>query len=273
MSQKSLVLFGATIAIGLAPCLWSQETAPVKPRHGGKRMTVDTTVSDQSTAVMDRVIVELVAWRTRAAEQILASAASKYAGTSAYETGLGLLEFNQRKAAKAVDMLTSAGALDVKDPAPAYYLGVVLKTQSKHEAADDMWRTARDRAKSNVAANPKDRRSQYYLGAARVRLKDSSGARQALDKAATQGFDPRLVNLQVGLSHILDKNWNAAKSAFDATIEADDRFAPAFFYRGIVWSKLGNNEKMAQDLEQFLLLAPGSPDAETANVLLSGYQG
>ena len=273
MSQKSLVLVGATIVIGLASSLWSQESAPVKPRHGGKRMTVDTTVSDQSIAVMDRVIIELVAWRTRAAEQILASAATKYAGTSAYETGLGLLEFNKRKGTEAVNLLTSAEALGLKDPAPAYYLGVVLKTQSKHKAADDAWRTARDRAKANVAANPKDGRSQYYLGAARVRLKDSNGARRALDVAATEGFDPRMVNLQLGLSHILDKNWNGAKAALDAIIEADDRFAPAFFYRGIVWSKLGNNEKMTQDLEQFLLLAPGSPDAETANVLLSGYQG
>jgi len=261
------------IVMALPLFLWSQETAPVKPRHSGRRMTVDTTVSDQSTAVMDRVLVELVAWRTVAAEQILASSKKKYAGTSAYETALGGLRFNQKKLSEALELLTEAVTLDPADPAAPYYRGVVLKVQKKHDAADDAWRMARDHAKAKTSVNPKDARSQYYLGAARVRLKDPSGARKALTTAATQGFDPRMVDLQVGLTHILDKDWNAAKSALDAVIEADDRFAPAYFYRGVVWSKLGHNDKMAQDLEEFLLLAPGSPDAEAANVLLSGYQG
>ncbi len=273
MPRKFHVLFGATMAIGFAFCLWSQETVPVKPRHGGTRMTVDTTVSDQSTAVMDRVLIELAAWRTAAAEQILNSAQAKYAGTSAYETALGGLKFNQKKLPEASDLLASAATLDPANPAAPYYRGVVLKVQKKHDAADDAWRAARDRAKAKITANPKDARSQFYLGAARVQLKDSGGARQALNAAATQGFDPRMVNLQLGISYILDKNWDAAKAAFDAVIGADDRFAPAFFFRGVVWSKLGRNDKMAEDLEQFLLLAPGSPDADTARVLLSGYQG
>jgi len=273
MRGLNTTIAAAMAIIILTPCLWSQETAPVQPRHGGKRMTVDTTVSDQSTAVMDRVIIELVAWRTRSAEQILNSAKKKYAGTSAYETALGGLRFNQKELSEALELLAGAASLDATDPAVAYYQGVVLKGQKKHDAADDAWRMARDHAKAKTSADSKDARSQYYLGAARVRLKDASGAQKALKAAATQGFDPRMVNLQVGLTHILDKDWSAAKSALDAVIEADDRFAPAYFYRGVVWSKLGHNDKMAQDLEEFLLLAPDSPDAEAANVLLSGYQG
>ena len=101
--------------------------------------------------------------------------------------------------------------------------------QKKYDAADDAWRMARDRAKAKVSANPKDARSQYYLGAARVRLKDPSGPYGASKAAATQGFDPRMVNLQLGLTHMLDKDWNAAKTALDAVIEADNRFAPAYF--------------------------------------------
>ncbi len=273
MKRNKPLFVAVMTAMVCAPCLWSQESAPVKPRHGGQRMTVDTSVSDQSTAVMDRALIEIVAWRTTAAEQILASAKTKYAGTSGYQTALGMLNFNQKKLSDAVGLLTDASALDPQDPAAPYYRGGVLAVQKKYDAADDAWRMARDRAKAKVSANPKDARSQYYLGAARVRLKDSTAARTALGAAATQGFDPRMVNLQLGLAHVLDKNWNAAKTALDAVIEADNRFAPAFFYRGIVWSKLGRNDKMAEDLEEFLLLAPASPDAETASVLLSGYHG
>jgi len=273
MKHIQPVLVAAMMLLAVSPPVWSQEKAPVQPRHGGKRMTVDTTVSDQSTAVMDRVIIELVAWRTGAAEQILASAKTKYEGRPSYETASGLLRFNQDKAPEALGLLSTAATLDPKDPAIAYFQGEVLTAQGKHDAASDAWRTARDLAKAKTSANAKDARAQYYLGAARVRLKDAAGARTALNAARQNGLDSRMVDYQLGLADMLDKDWNAAKTAFDAVIEKDSRFAPAYFYRGIVWSKLGRNDKMADDLEEFLLLAPSSPEADTANVLLSGYQG
>lgn len=273
MLRYRTTIAAATTVVLLAPCLWAQESAPIKPRHGGKRMTVDSTVSDQSAAVMDRVIIELVAWRIGAAEQFLDSAKVKYDGTSPYDTALGMLEFNKKKPSEALDLLTAAAAIDPTDPAVAYYRGEVLKAQKKHDAANDAWRSARDLAKTKTSDNPKDARAQYYLGAARVRAKDTSAARTALTAAGRHGFDPRMVNLQLGLTYILDKNWNDAKSAFDEVLAADDRFAPAYFYRGVVWSKLGRNDKMAEDFEEFLLLAPNSPDADTARALLSGYQG
>ena len=273
MWMKRLIISAASVGMLFSPTVWSQEKEPIQPRHGGRQMTVDKTSSDQSVAVMDRVLIDLVAWRTQAAEQILASAAAKYAGTAAYETADGVLRFNQGKQTESSTLLQTATRTDVNDPAPSYYRGEVLQAQSKHDAARDSWQQARNRARSRVDSNPQDARSLYYLGAALVRLKDPGAARTALKAAATRGFDPRMTSYQIALTHMLDKDWQQAKESLDAVLAADSRFAPAYFYRGVVWSKLGRNDKMAEDLEEFLLLAPRSPDAETAQVLLSGYHG
>jgi tetratricopeptide (TPR) repeat protein len=104
-------------------------------------------------------------------------------------------------------------------------------------------------------------------------LKKINAARKALTAASENGFDARLCGYQLGLSHALAKEWQKAKAAFDAVLERDPLFAPAYLHRGLTWSKLGRNDKMATDLERFLELAPDSPDADTARAMLGAYRG
>jgi len=186
---------------------------------------------------------------------------------------MGLLRFNEGKLQEALDLLQEASAAAPEDPTPKYFEGEVLQEQKKPERADSAWKAASDLAKARATAQPKDAHAQFYLGAALIRRDQPGPARAALDIAEAEEFDERLTGFQTGLTRALGKQWSQAIEAFDSVIEADERFAPAFFYRGLAWSKLDRNDLMLDDLTRFLALAPSAPEADTARALMAAAAG
>jgi tetratricopeptide (TPR) repeat protein len=219
--------------------------------------------------IADRAIVSLVGWKTKAAENVLASSEAELGTTPEYLTALGLLRAVQGKGEEATKLLQGAAKASPKDPAPQYYLGEVLYWDKSYDDAGKAWKAARDRAKTQVDASAADSRAQYYLGAAQVRLKQFGPARKALEAARDAGFDPVLVDYQLGLSFALDEKWQDAVNAFDAAVDKDAKFAHAYFYRGLAWGKLDRKDKMLIDLDLFTKLAPGAPEVSTANAMLA----
>lgn len=231
----------------------------------------ETAAPVEETAVTfaDSVIVKLSGWNLAASRTALDEKKEAYGDTAAYKTAVGLHEAGKGEFDKALKTLETASKADAKDPAPEFYRGLVLNWKKDAAGAKAAWQKANASAKSVVASDDKDARAHFYLGASHVYLKQYGPARTSLDKALANGFDEVMVNYYVGLSFAFEQNWQKAKESLDRVIAKDERFAYAYFYRGMVWEKLGRKDNMLVDMDQFVKLAPDAPDAGKAKALLA----
>jgi tetratricopeptide (TPR) repeat protein len=96
-------------------------------------------------------------------------------------------------------------------------------------------------------------------------------ARQLLDNA----LDPALASArdavaragmlaethyQLGLVLARRQEWQPAAAAFDRTAELDPRLAYAYYYGGLMYSRVQQAAQMGVRFEQFLRLAPEAPE-------------
>ena len=224
--------------------------------------------------IRDRAISKAVAWRPKSAESILKKNL-KFEESQPWLTAEALLMVtfgigqDEATVNRGLAILDKQAKKSPDDPVSEFYLGEVLKWVGESDKARAAWQNALDRAKAQVAKKPKDGRAQFYLGASMIRQKNAVGARKALKKAAKFGFDKPMVDFQIGLSFLIQENWDAARKSFDAVHELDPRYAHLYFYRGLAWDKLGRKDNALIDLDQFVKLAPNSPEAKTAKALLA----
>ena len=224
--------------------------------------------------VRDHAISKSVAWRPKSSESILRKNL-KFEETQPWLTAEAVMMAtfaigqDEETLAKAFAILDKQAKKNPKDPVSEFYRGEVLYWKREPDKAKAAWKNAHDRAKAQVSKNPKDARAQFYVGASMVRQENAVDARKALKKAAKHGFDQPMVDFQIGLSYLIEENWEAAKNSFDAVHELDPRYAHLYFYRGIAWDKLGHKANSLVDLDQFVKLAPNSPQAKTARALLA----
>jgi tetratricopeptide (TPR) repeat protein len=228
----------------------------------------------------DRAIANLVAWRLKPTANNLDKDKEKYQTTQPFKTAEGLLIALQGletdddgAVGRGLKILDDQAKADPTDPIAEFYRGEILSWQKQSEPARKAWRSAKDRAKTLVKADPKDARAQYYLGAAQVRLKEAEAARTALRKAFSDGFDPAMVNFQIGLSYLVEEKWQAAHDTFDTVQAIDPRFAYLYYFRGLTWDKLGRKDNLLIDLNQFVKLAPNAPEAKSARAILAAVGG
>ena len=239
--------------------------------------TADEIDLAKAADVADRAISKAVAWRPTSGENILEKEI-KYKGTQPYTTAEGLLvatravNVDQDRVKRGLDLLNAQATKSAKDPAAEFYKGEVLKWLDQSDQARTAWRAAEIRAAAIVAANPDDARAQYYLGAASNRLKKADTARKALKKAVEGGFDPAMSHFQIAVSYVIQENWQQALESFNQVEKADPRFAHLYFYRGLTWDKLGRKDKLLNDLDQFVKLAPNAPEAKTARAVLDSVK-
>ena len=224
--------------------------------------------------VRDDAISKTTAWRPKSAETIL-NKNLNYEKSQPWLTAEALLMAtfgigqDEDTVKEALAILDKQAKKNPKDPVSEFYRGEVLYWGKEPNKAKAAWKNANDRAATLTKKDPKDGCAQYYLGASFVRLVKPQEARKALIKAKKADFDPSMVDFQKGLSYFLERNWKSARDSFDAVYELDPRFAHLFFYRALAWEKLGQKDNYLVDLEQFVKLAPNSPEAKTAMALLS----
>jgi tetratricopeptide (TPR) repeat protein len=254
-----------TVRIALAIVFALGVTAPSRAAEG-------TAVgADQ---VRDEAIAKTAAWRPKSAETIL-NKSLDYQESQPWLTAEALLMAtfgigqDEETVTKALAILDKQSKKDPGDPVAEFYRGEVLKWVGESDKAMTAWQNARDRAKAQVANDARDARAQFYLGASLVRLKNPGDARKALKKAEKLGFDQPMVDFQIGLAYLLGEDWKAAVTSFDDVFEVDPRYAHLYFYRGLAWDKLGEKARFINDLDQFVKLAPNSPEAKTARAILA----
>ena len=233
------------------------------------------TDSPQPTAeeVRDQAISKLVGWRTKSAQSILEKAvrfeeSQPWLTAEAFLMATYGIGQDEKTVTQALEILGRQTKKTTADPVSEFFRGEVLHWLGDSEKANIAWKNANQRAADLVEKNSKDARAQYYLGASFVRLNNPAEGRKALKKAERLDFDKPMVDFQTGLSYMLQKNWKAAKSSFDAVHELDPRYAHLYFYRGLVWDKLGRKDQLLSDLNQFVKLAPNSPEAKKARAIL-----
>jgi len=224
-------------------------------------------------SVRDRSISKTVAWRPKSAETILRDH-PEHEKTQPYLTAEAFLMAtygvgqDEKLVSEALEILTTQAGKDRQDPVSEFYRGQVLAWTDQKEKARTAWQNAKQRAEALVKKNSRDGRAQYYLGASLVMLRQPVQARKALKKALKADWNKPMVDFQNGLSYFLQENWKAAKSSFDNVHELDPRYAHLYFYRGLAWDKLGQKDRLLDDLDQFVKLAPNSNEAKTARAIL-----
>ena len=227
--------------------------------------------------VRDDAISKIVAWRTKSGENSLKKKA-RFEDTQPWLTAEGLLMAtygigqDEQLVSQGLQILEVQAKKAPEDPVAEYYRGVVLSWTDQPDKAKAAWQSSKQRAQSLVKSDSKDARAQYYLGASLVNLRQPDAARKALKKAGRAGWDKPMVDFQTGISFLLEENWKAAKTSFDEVHELDPRFAHLYFYRALAWDKLGEKARFINDLDQFVKLAPNSPEAKTARAILSSVQ-
>ena len=231
----------------------------------------------EAESVRDRAISKLVAWRPKSAQAILQKE-TKYEETQPWLTAEAFLMATYGIGQDGDTVNKGLGILDKQakkttaDPVSEFYRGEVLKWLEQTDKAKAAWQNAKDRAAALVKKSSRDGRAQFYLGASLVRLNQPDEARKALKKAQRLDFDKPMVDFQIGLTYLLQENWKAAVKSFDDVHELDPRYAHLYFYRGLAWEKLGRTDNFLIDLDQFVKLAPNSPEAKTANALLAAVR-
>jgi hypothetical protein len=228
----------------------------------------------KAQAVADRAIADLAAWENQRARKYLQSQKGEFGSTPQFQTAWALLEVQEgadgKKAMvnRGVAGLSKMSKNKSVDAVAAYYYGEVLYAQNKRQEAISAWQIAAKRAGALAKSNPNDATAQFYLGAASVRAKKYGPARNALLLAVRGGFDPAMVNHQIGLSFIFAESWSEARAAFDLGLTVNPRYAPMYFWRAMAWEKLGRKDNMLIDLDQYVKLAPNGPMAGKAKTLL-----
>jgi len=239
-------------------------------------LAVDNTQA-KAESVRDRAISKPVAWRPVSARAILQKE-TKYEESQPWLTAEAFLMAtysigrDEDTVAQALEILGNQTKKIGTDAVSEYYRGVVLSWTDQPEKAEAAWQSAKGRAAAQVKENARDARAQFYLGASLINLRKPSDARKALKKASRLGFNKPMVDFQIGLSYVLEQNWKAAKNSFDDVHELDPRFAHLYFYRGLAWDKLGHKDQLLNDLDQFVKLAPNSPEANTARAILASVK-
>jgi tetratricopeptide (TPR) repeat protein len=228
----------------------------------------------KAQAVADQAIADLAAWKNQSARKYLESQKSSFESTPQFQTAWALLEIQEgadgKKAmvTRGENNLSKMSKNKSVNAVAAYHYGEILYSQNKRNEANSAWQTAAKSAGALVKKSPYDATAQFYLGAASVRTKKFPQARNALLIAVRGGFDPAMVNHQIGLSYLFAESWKEAKEAFDLGLTVDPRYAPMYFWRAMAWEKLGRKDNMLLDLDQYVKLAPNGPMAGKAKSIL-----
>ncbi len=260
MTQRHQFVIGFTVAMVMVV--------------GGLAGQESALKNKNAQAVADTAFAELAAWRNGNARKYLEQKKGEFGNTPAFQAAWALLEIQEgadgkkEMVAKGLGSLSDVAKSGAFTAAALYYSGETLYQQNDRKGADAAWQGAAKNARAAVDQDPTDATAQFYLGAALVRAKKYAEAREALLIAVRGGFDPAMVNHQIGLSYLFGESWAEARAAFDLGLAVDPRYAPMYFWRAMAWDKLGRKDNMLLDLDQYLKLAPNGPEASKARAVL-----
>ena len=210
---------------------------------------------------------QLWEYKTGAARSTVDGVAGRAETNGAVSTALGRVLEQEKKYGDSEARLRKATELSPSDPAAFLYLGETLLRQRKGGEADAAFRRAEELGGSQGGGE-----GNYFRGVALQRLRRYDEAVQALESA--RGADPgnALIPFQIGVTRTFQEQWQPAVDQLNKAIEMDSGIAYAYFYRGLAAEKLGRKDLLVNDMERFLALAAGAPEADRAKAILRAAQ-
>lgn len=212
-------------------------------------------------AALGTVDRKLLEYRTSEARSAVNAVAGQADSNAYVAAALGRVLEQEKSYGDAAARLRKATELAPSDPAPWVHLGAVYARQNQKGEAEAAFRKA-----AELAQGKSDGDSLYYLGVAQQQLGQYDQAIQNLERARS-GRDA-LASYQIGVTRAYQESWSAAVEQLDRAINADSGLALAYYYRGLANEKLGRKDKLINDMERFVDLAPNSPEADRARAIL-----
>jgi len=199
-------------------------------------------------------------YRTAEARSAVQAVADQADSNGAVAVAMGRVLEQEQKYGEAESRLRRATELSPSDPAAQVWLGEVLLRQRNSGGADSAFRKAADLASAGG--------SDYYLGVAKMRLRQFDEAAGALERARKADGGNPLIPYQLGLTRLFQEQWQPALDQLSQSVEMDSGLAYGYYYRGLAAEKLGRKDLLVNDMSRFVELAPNAPEAERARAIL-----
>lgn len=177
----------------------------------------------------------------------------------------GIELYNAYKYEDAAKELRNALDADPNNPATRYYLGLSLLQLGDYKEAEEQLKKAEETKSDQLP-----REDQIKVGLARVAFgqKEYDKAQAYLDEAASANADNPDVHLYRGVLALHREDYSGAARELEKAIEMNPEAAYAHYYAGLAYSKLRRPDKMVNEFQMFLRLAPDAPEANKVRSLL-----
>ena len=254
MSTRKILNLGLAAALACATAGLAQTTAPPTPAE-----------------TLKQVDARLLAWDTAKARTLFDSLPASAAAQA--RVARGRLLTQERRFDDAANELTAAASASPADPSPAIYLGEAQRLAERPEAAKAAFEMAATRATNGLKTSPDNVRLLVALGVAKQNLRQLPEAITALQKARQLSPDNADVAYQLGVCQALNKQFAPAVDNLTVAVTRNPEIAYAYYFRALSAEKIGRKDLLINDLQRFLALAPGAPDAPRAQRLLDAIKG
>jgi tetratricopeptide (TPR) repeat protein len=185
---------------------------------------------------------------------------------SAADTQKGVELYQSHKYSEAASELKQAVANNPNDVRARYYLGLSLLEQQQYQDAQAQF----DAAQREITTGSNPPLDQVKIGLARAQMEQKNyvGASASLDEA--RQLNPKNADVFVyrGKLAYLQGNYGEAVKQLEQAIAMDPTNAYAHYYAGMAYSKTGRPDKMVNEFQMFLKLAPDAPEAAKVRSLL-----
>lgn len=156
-------------------------------------------------------------------------------------------------------------ALIAKYPQVPQFYPMVARTyhaEKQYDKAIESLRLALAKEANNVEV-------KILLGSILIEKGDAEEGRKVLDSINPAQLKDPLVLVNAGILLINQNKPSEALIYFDQAIAGFPNQPDAYYYRAITRLQLGKNDEAKADLQKFLELAPGAPEADTARKILA----
>lgn len=114
--------------------------------------------------------------------------------------------------------------------------------------------------------------ARSYLAATLARQNKFGEAQPIAEDALKQEGTQPMATAALGNCLVGQQKYDDAIARLSAIIAADAKVAYAYFWRGQAYQHVGQTERMAEDFETFLRLAPDAPEAASVQQVLSSFR-